>query len=45
MMMRTRLNEELIKLHGMLETMGDMIEQALEGSVAALANEDMDTAR
>ena len=45
MMMRTRLNEELIKMHGMLETMGDMIEQALEGSVAALANEDMDKAR
>ncbi len=45
MMMRTRLNEELIKLHNMLENMGDMIEQALEGSVAALANEDMDKAR
>ncbi len=45
MMMRTRLNEELIRLHNMLENMGDMIERALEGSVAALAEEDMEKAK
>lgn len=45
MMMRTRLNEELIRLHTMLENMGDMIERALEGSVAALAEEDMEKAK
>lgn len=45
MMMRTRLNEELIRLHNMLENMGDMIERALEGSVVALAEEDMEKAK
>lgn len=44
-MMRTKLNEELLKLHSMLEEMGDMIERALEGSVRALADGDMDKAK
>lgn len=43
--MRSRLNEELIQLHTLLEEMGDMIEEALEGSVKALATEDFESAR
>lgn len=43
--MRSRLNEELIQLHTLLEEMGDMIEEALEGSVKALATEDFESAK
>lgn len=38
--MRTRLNEDLIELHGMLEKMGEKVSQAISGCVCALANKD-----
>lgn len=43
--MRTRLNEELIRLHGMLEEMGGAVETAIEGCTQALAADDKARAR
>ncbi len=43
--MRSKLDDGLVQLHGMLEEMGDLIEKALEGCVEALAKEDTEKAR
>lgn len=43
--MRTRLNEDLIQLHCMLEEMGEAVESAIEGCAQALASGNKERAQ